>query len=589
MELLRMDDPINTPDTPGRQERSRTGAMDVPTAHLEAMLDSITDGILSLDRDWRLTYVNRTAERLLRCDWDDLAGRRLWEVYPDLVGSDYYRTYHQAAASGEPRSCTAYYAPLASWFEARAFPHVAGLSVLFRDVTREHDHSTQLEYQAGHDYLTGLPNRRQCMQVLSQAVAFSRAPLPLSGDEAALAVLFVDLDRFKEVNDAFGHATGDTVLREIARRFRELTTPPLFVARVGGDEFVFVLRGNAVRDAERIARSVIERVSEPMQAGGRTVTLGASIGIAVLPSADPAVTAETLLDHADVAMYAAKAAGRLQFRMFRPELARGMREKLALRGDLPSALADHQFVLHYQPQVALADASLVGAEALLRWQHPARGLLSPAEFLDVIFDSPMEAAVGEWVIRAVCRQLGDWLRAGVPVPKISLNLSARQLMAPGLPATVARLAREYGVPAAMLDVEVTEDSLMTDFESAASVLHELKSQGLSTSLDDFGSGYSSLSYLIRLPIDTLKIDRSFVHALGRSPNALAVMRGVIGLARSLGMRSLAEGVEVEAERRVLAQEGCDVAQGFLFSRPLPPADFTAFVLASHDPETFRRD
>lgn len=581
-----MDDPF-TP--PGQHGHDRAADMEVPTAHLGAMLDSITDGFLSLDRDWRLTYVNRTAERLLRKNWEDLAGRRLWEVYPDLIGSDYYHAYQQAAASGEPRACTAYYAPLASWFEARAFPHVAGLSVLFRDVTSEHDHSTQLEYQAGHDYLTGLPNRRQCMQVLSHAVSFARAPLPLSGGEAALAVLFVDLDRFKEVNDAFGHATGDSVLREVARRIRELTTPPVFVARVGGDEFVFVLRGNAVTHAEAFARQLIARVSEPMQVGGRTVTLGASVGIAVLPANDPAVTAETLLDQADVAMYAAKSAGRLQCRVFRPELARGMREKLALRGDLPAALADHQFVLHFQPQVALAEASLVGAEALLRWQHPARGLLAPGEFLDVVLDSPLETAVGEWVIRAVCRQLGEWLRDGVPVPKISLNLSARQLMSPGLPATVARLTREYGVPAGMLDVEVTEDSLMTDFESAAAVLHELKSQGLSTSLDDFGSGYSSLSYLIRLPVDTLKIDRSFVHALGRSPNALAVMRGVIGLARSMGMRSLAEGVELEAERRVLAQEGCDVAQGYLFSRPLPAGDFAAFVLASHDRAAFRPD
>lgn len=278
---------------------------------------------MSLDREWRFAYVNQTMARWLKRSRADLDGRGIWECCPDLIGSAYYRTFHEAAASGASCTCTAYYAPLACWFEARAFPDANGLTVLFRDVSRERQQSAQLEYHADHDYLTGLPNRRRCTQVLARAVAQvaeqaaqaqvtvlpadTEAQAPQVPQAAGVVVLFVDLDRFKEVNDAFGHAVGDTLLCKVAERFRALLAPSAFVARVGGDEFVFILRDTRPGQAERFAGAILAGVSQPFQVDGHTLLLGASVGIAQWPEAGD--TADTLLNHADAAMYAAKAAG----------------------------------------------------------------------------------------------------------------------------------------------------------------------------------------------------------------------------------------------------------------------------------------
>ncbi|EHP40793.1 PAS/PAC sensor(s)-containing diguanylate cyclase/phosphodiesterase [Cupriavidus basilensis OR16] len=581
------DSPQHAPFSPSHAIPARIPPVKALPTHVAAMLDSIADGIMLLDREWRFTYVNQATERLLKRSLTDLGGRGIWECYPDLIGSAYYRAYHEAAASGAPRTCTAYHAPLACWLEARAFPDANGLTVIFRDVSRERQQSAQLEYHADHDYLTGLPNRRRCTQVLAHAVAQAgeagvAAPLAGIGAQepyaAGVVVLFVDLDRFKEVNDAFGHAVGDTLLCGVAERFRALLAPSAFVARVGGDEFVFILRDARPGQAERFAGTILAGVSQPFQVDGHTLLLGASVGIAQWPEAGD--TADTLLNHADAAMYAAKAAGRFQFRVFHLDLAQGLRQRLQLRADLHAAMADDQLVLHFQPQWSLQDGRLAGAEALLRWQHPTRGLLPPASFLDVLLESPLEPAVGLWVMRAVCRQIAAWRRAGLPVPRISLNLSARQLVMPGLAGLLADLAREHEVPCGLLDVEVTENTLMTDLDSAAAALDELKRCGISASLDDFGSGYSSLAYLTRLPVATLKIDKSFVAVLGSAPEALAVIRGVIALARSLGMRTLAEGVETRDQQRLLAGEGCDAVQGYLLGRPMPAADFAAVMGAS---------
>lgn len=538
-----------------------------------ATLDALADGLLSLDRDWRVRYLNPGAERLLRRSRPDLIGHGLWDACPELVGTGYYDACRGALQTGRPASHTGYHAPLTSWFEARAFPHDGGLLVLLRDVSREREESAQLRYQANHDYLTGLPNRRQCMDTLSTAIAEAEPALAAQG--ATLAVLFLDLDRFKEVNDAFGHAEGDLLLCDVAERLRRFLTPSIFCARVGGDEFLLVLRGTNERAAEALANSILNSLARPSDIHGRSVSLGASIGIALMNA--PGESAEMLLNYADAAMYAAKSAGRFQVRVYHRELMQGLGARLSLRGDIQDALNNNQFELHFQPQISMHDASLCGAEALLRWRHPTRGLLAPAAFLDVLLDSPLEPALTEWVANATCLHISEWLAEGLPVPRISFNLSARQLVAPDLADTIVRLARRHGVPPTLLDVEVTENSLMSDVEKASAILAALREAGISASLDDFGSGYSSLAYLARLPIDTLKIDQSFVWALGKVPTATAVIRGVVRLAHSLGMRTLAEGVETEAQREMLIEEGCDAMQGFLFSRALPASAFAALL------------
>jgi EAL domain-containing protein (putative c-di-GMP-specific phosphodiesterase class I) len=337
------------------------------------------------------------------------------------------------------------------------------------------------------------------------------------------------------------------------------------------------LLGNTTESAaEAFAHSVLNVLAMPFEACGRSISLSASIGIALLREGTE--SAEALLSHADTAMYAAKSIGRFEVRTYDAALDRGMRDRVALRIDLPEAFAANQFELHFQPQIALADASLIGAEALLRWRHPERGLLTPYAFLDVLLESPYEGALVEWLLNAVCQQIGAWRRMGLFVPRISLNLSARQLLGVGLTDRILHIARAYDISPEMLDIEVTEDSLVSDIEKATSVLAALKQAGLSTSLDDFGAGYSSLGYLVRLPIDTLKIDKSFVRALLDSEKASAVIRGIVGLARSLGMKTIAEGVECQRQAEELKDAGCDSIQGYLISRPVNSEAFSAFML-----------
>jgi diguanylate cyclase (GGDEF)-like protein len=540
------------------------------------MLDSLSDGFMSIDKSWRFTYLNNTAERYLRQERQNLLGRDIWQCYPDLVDSGYYRIYHETATTGLPGRHTDYYAPLRTWFEARSFQHDDGITVLFRDVTREYEHAAQLEYEASHDYLTGLMNRRKCMEALSQAVA--EAASPDLTDGATSAVLFISLDHIKEVNDAFGHAVGDELLRGFAKRLAAILEPTVFAARVGGNEFVLLLRGTTESAAEAFARSVINVLTNPFKACGRSITLSASIGIALLRTGTG--SAEALLSQADTAMYAAKSSGPFQVRTYDAALDRGMRERVALRIDLPEAFSANQFELHFQPQIALADASLIGAEALLRWRHPERGLLTPYAFLDVLLKSPYEGALVEWLLNAVCQQIAAWRQKGLSVPRISLNLSARQLLGVGLADRILHVASAYDISPAMLDIEVTEDSLVSDIEKATSVLAALKQAGVHTSLDDFGAGYSNLSYLVRLPIDTIKIDQSFVRALMDSEKASAVIRGIVGLARSLGMKTIAEGVEYERQAEELKEAGCDSIQGYLISRPLASDAFAEFMLRS---------
>jgi diguanylate cyclase (GGDEF)-like protein len=543
-------------------------------AHLSEMLDSLSDGFMSIDRSWRFTYLNHTAGRYLQQEREQLLGLNIWECYPDLIDSDYYRTYTQTAATGLPGSYTGYYAPLRTWFEVRSFAHDDGITVLFRDVTREQEQKEQLEFEASHDYLTGFYNRRMCMEVLSRAVidASSSGQSP----EASLAVLYIDLDNFKEVNDAFGHTSGDGLLRDFAKRLSSMLMPTMFAARVGGDEFVVLLIDATVGAAEACAQDVLRELAHPFDTSGRSVSLSASIGIAFLKEAPD--SAEMLLSRADTAMYAAKSSGRFHVRIYDDALDRGMRERLALRMDLREAFAANQFVLHFQPQIALADDVHYGAEALLRWNHPAHGLLSPYAFLDVLLASPYEETLVDWLVDSVCKQMGAWRLASVPLRRISLNLSARQLLGPGLVDRILRIAYTHNIAPAMLDIEVTEDSLVGDIDKATLVLGELQKAGISTSLDDFGSGYSSFGYLVRLPIDTLKIDKTFVQALAVSAKASAVIRGIVALARSLGMKTVAEGVETEAQFAELKDAGCDIIQGYLISRPLAPDAFVRFLL-----------
>ena len=458
--------------------------------------------------------------------------------------------------------------------------HIAPISDLSRhetthfvsvinDVSERIHYQQAIEHQATHDNLTGLANRTLLHDRISQAIAFGRR----SG--RSVAVMLLDLDHFKHVNDAYGHSAGDDLLKEVAARLRLCVRESDTVARLGGDEFVIVLVDLVQpEDVEGIAEKITETMSQPIPIGGdREAYVGASIGISIYPR--DGEHGETLLRNADMAMYRVKEHGRNSVRLFSPEMATMAIERVDMEGALRRAIERKELLLHYQPKIDLATRRIVGAEALVRWQHPQIGLVHPNEFIPLAEETGLVVPLGAWVMKEAFRQHSAWRIAGLPPVKLAINLSARQFRLENLPEIVEGALRETGASPDAFIFELTESMVMQDAERALSVMHALKQLGIALSLDDFGTGYSSLSYLRRFPIDEVKIDRSFVRDLHHDPDDAAIASAVVALAKSLGLRVVAEGVELEAQVHVLEQLGCGQVQGFFFGRPLSVDDFEA--------------
>ncbi len=425
---------------------------------------------------------------------------------------------------------------------------------------------------AYHDALTGLPNRALFNGRLGQALALAKALVPAQAQRkgAPVGVMFLDLDRFKTVNDTIGHANGDELLRQAGARLNELVRDGDTVARVGGDEFTILLpEAGDEGDITRVAQRIIERFREPWLFGDLEFRITTSIGIAMFPA--DGEDAETLLRNADTAMYRAKDEGRDGYKLYSPAMNAEIAARLAIEADLRNALETNQFVVHYQPQVSVVSGRVNGVEALVRWQHPERGLVLPDEFIRVAEEIGLIGLLGQWVLRTACAQLKAWQGAGIAPKRVAVNVSPRQLQQGRLTEHVAMVLRETGLDAQCLELEVTEDGAMQDIDRVVSVLHELKRIGVQVALDDFGTGHSSLSHLKRLPIDTLKIDRSFVGGLVVEEEDRFIASSVIALAHAMGCKVVAEGVENAEQLAVLRGHGCDEYQGFLFSKALPAA------------------
>jgi diguanylate cyclase (GGDEF)-like protein len=424
--------------------------------------------------------------------------------------------------------------------------------------------------QALTDDLTGLPNRRHFYVNLREALrSAQRTRVPL-------ALLLIDLDRFKEVNDSLGHLAGDDVLRQLRPRLAKVMRGSGLVARIGGDEFAMVLPlGSTSTEAVNMGRRVISALEAPFELDGFEVRMGASVGVAVFPV--HGTTADELLQRADVAMYLAKA-GDEGVEVYDPSRDPNSRQRLELTSQLRDAINGTQLVLHYQPKVSVRTGRVEGVEALVRWEHPTRGLLLPSAFLDLVRQSGLMRPLMLTVLRQSLEQVRTWLNLGLAL-RVDINLSASNIADDRLLDDIDRALREARVPAEMLGIEVTEDLLLAEPERAEVVLTELRARGVSISLDDFGSGYSSLAYLGRLPVDELKIDRYFVERLRTNPQAEAIVRSTVELAHSLGMSFVAEGVEDDDQLRVLRALGCDSAQGYLVSKPLPAAALAEWLSA----------
>lgn len=452
----------------------------------------------------------------------------------------------------------------------RVTHYVAVLS----DITPLKRAEERLSHLAHHDPLTGLPNRLMFAGSLLQSISRARR----HGQK--LALLFIDLDRFKLVNDSMGHAAGDELLKEIGRRLKHVVRAEDLVTRLGGDEFTVALE--EVESPDQIAavvQKMMAEITRPLTLGGRDIVISASVGIALFP--DDADTVDNLTKAADAAMYRAKERGRNTYAFFTSEITDSVHERLAIEIGLRQALARDELLLHYQPQFEAATRRLVGVEALLRWQHPERGLLLPDRFIPVAEESDLINAVGAWVMRRACAQARAWLDAGLAPLRIAVNVSARQVLHDHLVEIVAEALRVNDLHPgnAAIEVEITESILQAADRSGA-VLQCLRALGLRVAIDDFGTGYSSLSLLKHLPIDTLKVDRMFVRNIPDDADAKAITGAVISMAHTLGLRVVAEGVETEAQLAFLLSEGCDEAQGYLLGVPMPPEQLVRLLPAA---------
>ncbi len=460
------------------------------------------------------------------------------------------------------------------YYEVRMMPLKShAVIALVRDITERRLADEQIAFLAYHDSLTALPNSRLFKDRLQHAISQAER------NQKMIAVMFLDLDRFKLINDTMGHSAGDELLKITSQRLIEAVRKTdsvavnvadfsTSVARLGGDEFTILFEDlDNLHSVTHIAERIIKNVSLPMTLERQEVHISTSMGIAIYP--DDGSSADEILKHADAAMYHAKAQGRNNFQFYTESMNKSSVELLALENNLHRAVDNDELVLYYQPQVNVASGRLVGMEALIRWRHPEKGFVSPNVFIPVAEETGIITRIGSWVVREACQQGVRWMEAGYELEKISVNLSARQLKDESLPRQIASILEETGMPADKLGIELTESAIILDPEVALVRLQKIKEMGVSLSLDDFGTGYSSLSYLKRFPIDTLKIDQAFVRDVKVDREDAALVKAIIAMAHGLGMDVIAEGVEIQEQMEFLGANECDSIQGYLYSRPLP--------------------
>jgi len=436
----------------------------------------------------------------------------------------------------------------------------------------------QLEHLAHHDALTGLPNRILLQDRLGQAIELARR------QGRQLAVMFMDLDRFKHINDSLGHAVGDQLLQSVAQRLVDCVRQSDTISRQGGDEFVLLLPNiEHAEDAAYSAQKMLGALAQPHLIEGHDLHISVSIGISIYPN--DGQDAEALIKSADTAMYYAKENGRNNYKFFEQDMNDRAVQRQSIESSLRRALERREFVLHYQPKTNLHSGEIVGVEALIRWQHPERGLLPPAQFVSIAEDCGLILPIGRWVLREACLQARAWLQAGLPPITVAVNTSALEFRAKDFLENIRATLEDTRLEPRYLEIELTESVLMRDAESSDSVLHALAELGVKIAIDDFGTGYSSLSYLRQFPIDTLKIDQSFVNQISSNPDDATIVGAVISMGKSLKKRVIAEGVESPEQHAFLLTQGCDEGQGYYFGRPVVPEAFATLLQAGTSPST----
>jgi diguanylate cyclase (GGDEF)-like protein/PAS domain S-box-containing protein len=557
----------------------------------EVMLRSISDAVISADQHGHVSYLNPAAERLTGWPSSEAIGHAaavVMKVIDEFTGAPL--AHPLVVAINEDR-------------EARLAPHamlvrrdgttvpiedaaapmrselgsVVGAVVVFRDITATREFDAKLQHMAEHDSLTDLPNRVLFNDRLSQAI------LAAKRYNKRLAILFLDLDRFKNINDTYGHSIGDRLLQSVAKRLSGCLRDSDTVSRLGGDEFVILFSEfSCPRDAGQTAEKIRSALNEPHDIDSHSLYVTASIGIVTYP--EDGSDSETLLKNADLAMYMAKNSGRNSHQFFEPAMSASARRRQSLEDDLRRALKLGEFSLYYQPIVNLLTGQLSGAEALLRWQHPSRGLVPTKQLIAVAEDSGLIVPIGAWVIEEGCRRMQEWLRSGLHIGRLSLNFSPVQLSSSDLVTIVGQALNASGLEPKRLELELTETALTRRSRSTVAALKALKLMGISLALDDFGTGFSSLSHLTHYPIDTVKIDKSFLQGLPGNQRNRSIVSAVLGMAKSLNMRVIAEGIETASQHEFLRKQDCFEGQGFLFSEALPSDQFVDMLKVPFAPQ-----
>ena len=533
--------------------------------------EHMREGVMVTDANHRIIQVNQAFERITGYRAEEAIGETPRLLNSGHQSADFYRGFYRSLAQrgewlGEIWNRRKNGDVYPQWLSVKAVrgpDGTAGQHVsVFADITDTKDSERKLWQMAHHDALSNLPNRLLLNARLEHAVQRAHRT------GTSVAVLFIDLDRFKNINDTLGHQVGDELLKDVADRLRTSVKEDDTVARLGGDEFVVVAEGIAdANSAHLIAERIIERLSIPVEIRGKALFATASIGISLYPQ--DATAPETLLQHADAAMYQAKAMGRNRLAFYAPELTHAIQQRLDMENDLRRGLANHEFLLHYQPQFDAADGRLVAVEALLRWQHPKRGMVPPSEFIPIAEETGLIIELGAWVTETACTQAKAWRDAGHRDFILAVNLSPYQLRT-DCTTRLKDIFRTTGFPAEFFEFEVTETLLVGDDGSSLRQLADMRNElGLRIAMDDFGTGHSSLSQLKLLPIGKLKIDRSFINDLPEDTNDAAIVRAIILMAHTLGLQVVAEGVETEAQQHFLCHSNCDHLQGFLHGRPMP--------------------
>jgi diguanylate cyclase (GGDEF)-like protein/PAS domain S-box-containing protein len=575
---LRLTNDLLSEDILARQQAER--ALKLRERAIEASANAIL--ILRADGDeYPVEYVNPAFERITGYPAEEVVGRGLRILEGNRTEPNNLQQIYQAMhelreanivlhclrKDGSTLWCDFYVAPVRD-----ADGQVSHFVAALYDITSMKRYESELEFQASRDTLTGLANRAMLHDCLRQAIVQAKL------DALSVWVVFVDLDRFKFINDTLGHRAGDLLLKTLARRLFRCLRPFDTAARLGGDEFVLIMPEHpGQRPDARVLQSVMDAIAAPVSIEGHNFFLTCSLGVAKYPT--DGEDSETLIKHADIAMYRAKQSGRNNFQFYTPSMNEQALERLHIESSLRTALERSEFVLHYQPKVDAVSGRITGMEALIRWSHPELGMVSPGRFIGLAEETGLIVPIGAWVTRTACAQNKAWQDAGLPAVRVSVNLSARQFAQRNLVQSIAAVLQETGLEPQYLEIELTESLVMTDVEHAIDMLQQLKLLGVKLSIDDFGTGYSSLAYLKRFPIDVLKIDQSFVRDIAVDFNDAAITVSIISLGHNLKLKVIAEGVETQEQLAYLRNHGCDEVQGYLFSRPVPAAEFESRLRA----------